>query len=625
MTQLWNYQAWNKALGHHFFRPESAGEDVFLATDRHVLHEVSGLEEAEAEESFLGSIRSICGNGSRDLTGWARQSLLQAKRGGREWRPFCCALLCFQVYVAFQMENVEGEKTAANYWGTMNELLGFGLKSNYPKGLTGELHQSLWRDCMERWANDPAYHGESLGHLVLPPLDCPGHRHIALPLSQALLRREDCLRLYRFFHEQDLRPGESLETETLAFRLETGKPDLSTHAKRVLADPLRRQAALGQLVRLLEEWDGSCPERTKKSPYFMWMRFSKKRPERMQAGVARVGPDELKDTRGAGLEELLKAECRLDEVVYRPLDRSMRLLVRNDSLGCYLEQRYAGPEQELLLLLEGHRQNDVTSLLRHARIGFECLDVDLPKNWRLYWLETPKKLPGLPFFEPRRLSVRPVGGLKLRPGVWMAGAGPAIRISGEALPRVGWLDRQPIDIEAGEIRHPCLSRPGRHQLVIPGRGVKACFQVEEAEELGRFSSPLWEPNEPGWPAQNPGEAEAPAYLLGLQVVGPWPARPMPLPPTTWEEAEPNSVVSTPPPNEPAVEAPEQKAPAVTETSPIPKTVDNRQGLVVRLLVSLRRGVPLVSTSELLEGSRSDHALVRTLSLRLMGEQKETDP
>jgi hypothetical protein len=627
MSQSWDYLRWNQALGHHFFHPGKAGQDVFLAADRSVLQRVSGMEAKQAEESFLHVIRSVCG--PQNPSGWNRSSLAYFKQDPLNFRPPCTGLLCFQVYVAFQMEAIEGERSAYNYWGVMNELLGYELGS--PPPVAYDIHQGLWRDSLERWANNPMYQGGRLGHLVLPPEG--GHfQHIRLPLSQALLTKEDCLRLGSFFYAADLRPGDEVETSTLyelllSTSLETR---LTNHAWRVLDDELRREAALAQIVDELSEWDGSSVDRPKLSVYKMWLRFSKRRPERCRAGIARVCQDSLENEIGAALHDLLEREIVLEGVRYRPpMNRQgIRLLVRNDSLGCYLEQRYLGPGQEALLLLSGSMAQLVLQEFAHKKIPHEEVPIDLPRMWKAIWLETPAPLPPLAkwleFIEPGKISLRPFGGIKLRPGVWMAGTGPQIRVVGNELPQSAWIGGHLVPVQNGVLQHSCLNEPGLHLVVLPGRANRTYLHVEEPDQLASVNPSGWGRAPSAWPIPCEATSNQLDLLQGFQVLGDWPAycKPVPQKPILISATP---VAPVPPPAAAEIQpiATPQSEQSIEQAEAHQDSQDPLdQTLVVKMLVSLRRGVPLVTKEEIDAARQHPHPVVRALSQRLqsMAEQ-----
>lgn len=638
MSQIRDYQWWNNALGHHFFNATRAYQDVYLTTDREVLSLVSGLSPDEAESSFLTAIRTVCSQGAK----WERDGLLYYRVDPLGWRPFCVGLLCFQVYVAYQMEDVADERRQTNYWGVMNMLLGNGLKSGYPGNLTTELQQKLWRDCLEEWANSPKYHEQRLGRLVLPPPYSSWNHHIALPLSQALLRREDCLRLHNFFYAADLRPGDEIGPDSLYHLLlqTTFQPSLTSHAWTVFNDEQRREPALHQLIDELNEWDGATLDRgQKRSLYKMWIRFNKRRPEKLRCGIGLVKHDVLEDEISTSLSALLQNQVSLDGVPYRissPRDY-LRLLVLNESLGCYLDQRYLGPQQEAIILVSGDLGRCLLKELRSAGIAYgEFTEVELPRGWQFIWLEAPLQLPRLPdwlnIFEPSKISIRPFGGVKLRPGVWMEGAGPALRVLGEPLPEFAWIDGHRVEMQQGILQHPCLNKPGEHLVVVPRRGINSYIHVEEPNELATFWPPVWARTEEGWPTPTAAASELPEnHLLGLQVTGNWP-KVAEKKITEPVQRKPEQVADKPslsPPvlidKRPDPPIPQPKEIDIVKLPPVPMELqapDLTQQLLVKMLVSLKRGIPLVSKEELHESKASSHPIVRALAPRLHALHEE---
>jgi hypothetical protein len=241
-----HYNAWNRAIGQHFFNSQHAGQHICLTVDEDTLWQISRdygpplqfVSREQAVDDFVTSVRrEIC------LHGWTL-GVLQ-----RDNHPVFLGLLALQVLAVFKMGHY-GKWTADAYWGRLRELLRDTTKSYIPLRLKPNQHQALWRQGLERWAN--VIQKECWGAVRLPLPESLGvkHDHVGLPKSQALLTLEDLYRLPAFYREAQLRPGEELEVEDIQQDVERllHKPLLfRPYAQRVLRDDDRRGFAYAQI------------------------------------------------------------------------------------------------------------------------------------------------------------------------------------------------------------------------------------------------------------------------------------------------------------------------------------------------------------------------------------------
>jgi hypothetical protein len=250
-----HYDAWNQAIGLHFYGPKNAGQSIFLTIDEDALWQISKdygapiqfSSSAQAVDDFVTAVRrEICQCG-----GWTLSALQPDKY------PFFLGFLALQVLAVFKMREDE-RWTDRAYWGRLRELLQDTSASYMPLGLKGSQHQALWRQGLERWAN--VIQREYWGSVRLPLPGPPGSKrdHVGLPKSQALLTLADLNGLPTFYHEADFRPGEDLEVEVIQQCVEKllDRPSLfRPHARRVLSDD-RRNLACVQIREHLRRWGG---------------------------------------------------------------------------------------------------------------------------------------------------------------------------------------------------------------------------------------------------------------------------------------------------------------------------------------------------------------------------------
>ena len=169
-------------------------------------------------------------------------------------------------------------------------------------------------------------------------------------------------------------------------------------------------------------------------------------------------------------------------------------------------------------------------------------------------------------------------------------------------------------------------------VVVPRRGINSYIHVEEPNELATFWPPVWARTEDGWPTPTVASCDLPGnHLVGLRVTGNWPkvaekkiAEPI--------HRKPEQVVDKPSISPPALIAkppdpliPQPKETDTVELPPVSmeaEAPDLTQQLLVKMLVSLKRGIPLVSKEELHQSKESSHPIVRALAPRLQTLHEE---
>ena len=278
-----HYDAWNRAIGQHFFDSQHAGQNVFLTVDEVTLWRISHdcgppLQFASSEQAvddFVASVRhEIC------LHGWA----LGVPQ--RDNYPFFLGFLALQVLAVFKMREDENWTDKA-YWGRLRELLHDYTSSYMPLELKGDQHQKLWRQGLEHWANVIQEERWGVVRLPLPKPSREKPDHVILPKSQALLTLADLDRLPTFYREADFRPGEDLEVETMQRDVERllDKPSLfRRHAQRVLRDD-RRHLACTQICDHLRQWDGGGRTGTAR----LWLQVRDYDPPELDGGLVAKG------------------------------------------------------------------------------------------------------------------------------------------------------------------------------------------------------------------------------------------------------------------------------------------------------------------------------------------------
>jgi hypothetical protein len=532
-----DYLGWTYAIGNWVFSSEKADEEVFLSVEREALPEIALCAETpvkfassvDAADSFIGAVRKQLGRGA----GW---DLKGQSRGAKP--PGCLGLLAFQVFAAFTMID-DGEWTANAYWPRLNQLLE-DEGSGYPGNLDGNLHQYLWRDILQEWANDEQFQDGRQGYLLLPEREETGKRrdHVGLPLSQALLRSEDRRRLPELYSKTRLVPGEALspvQLRRLAGNELFEASFLTPHARRVLQGE-RAAAALAQICQHLAQWDGTPYEkrtRQRNKAVRVWCRYLEKRGV-VEGGFAfRNDRNNWERIPAVSLDQALAQKPKREGLNYVPFRHEYRLLVKDPVTAMYVEQRECSAGDQVLLLARKqsarHLAGSSGPIVPQKAVGLSTLE-GLPKGWTLFSFgvasPVPRSIswPWREFIESRSASIKLDGGLKLSRSVWLEGSGPVVRIDGEIPERV-WIDGRPIPLLGDSLLDvTILHEAGDHDIWLPGaRNRKLSYRVSPPRIRLAESMAWLKPEGEEWPAQVVGARdEHDGILVGLSLIGHWP-------------------------------------------------------------------------------------------------------
>jgi len=511
------YKTWNDAIGRYFFRPQYAGQRVFLTVDDDTVWKISQgndfplrcAHSDHAVQAFVAAVRDeLCRHGA-----WS----FETPREGEY--PLFLGFLAIQVLAAFKMRE-EPPWSATAYWGRLGELLG-DTTSRRPLGLEENRHQALWRQGLDYWAND--LQQGRWGTVSLPPYAPRGKQrrdHVGLPKSQALLTSADLTLLPRFYHAARLQPGEDVDE---AFLLEQIQPLLKKsslfrpHAQRVLGDDDRKLLACGQIREHLRRghWDEPMGKAR------LWLATDEHAPQRWDGGLM-VGNQVLPEIR---LPEILgKATYSYASgKTFRPLHARYYVTVRDAFHGRWEERRHAKPGDEVLLLTPqrevelGYKhiyyyvaaEEDVTLYYADGSNAPPVHDATtlrgLPQGWCALQFHVRAELSAaMPSWCRPWLYAPPLqllGGLRLARQTWMAGAGPTVLVRAPDGTTV-YIDGFPCTVVGRHVtpQHvPSLEQPGRHTVQIEGHSWLQ-FQVIDTGVLPERMIAGWILQDQGWPS-----------------------------------------------------------------------------------------------------------------------------
>jgi len=510
------YQSWNLALAKFLFNPQKAGETVTLGLDSisfRVAAEASGVSFASGEEAVADFVKAV--RIKLAQSGWEVYSVL------RDY-PACIGLLVFQSLVVLNMARDEDFRETA-YWPRLRQMLGLDPNSRTAP-LDTDVHQQLWRIHLERWANEKK-RGQ-WGRVVLPQKKT-GFHHIALPMSQALLRAEDLARLRPVFRQAGLRPEESLTGSEVERHLGAYLSDslyVRSHAERVLTDEIRRPAALEQIADYLQAWDGSLVERSsghREPIYRLWAGVRRHPGPVLQLGLAQKDKDGLYRP-----SKLRVADPSRLPPGYLPIYTGEWLLVWDSITQIYLEKRAARPGERFVLLASARRAGLLESAL--GTLARSCDSCPAPSGWKALLIQLKDEIRTLPplwasYVRLEGPRLRAIGGLKLGHSAWVAGSGPAIEVSGA---KSIYVDGREVAVRHGRAVSELLDEPGVvHQVWAPGwkRERLLIRVVDPMRARALQSEPWWVAERGAWPVKAHRHTEGPLGILGAELFGPWPA------------------------------------------------------------------------------------------------------
>lgn len=583
------WRDWNDAIGRATFSAEHARRVVYLAIDEEEIGRIGGiefgLEPAEAYESFHTTVKDLIGS-----FGWPDPVRVVKA----EAYPHYLYALAAQVVAAFQMRPDESA-TANAYWRRLREFLGQPPRNEIPEGLGAEVHTALWQN-LKRWANQAE--GERLGRvrlaekrggrrLVAEPVG-------QCLLRRADLEKLRGLFAERGRPDQEPFQGRRLKELVDDARWSLPARYFTKHGGRVLDDPDRFDAAWEQIEaeydRFLTEERPALPPRADAPSTNATSEPTRGQTSEVPArpSFPDVGPSlppatttvRLEIVRGVlsgglyrrGQGPLAREINEVDDVLWRFYLRKERggpkpphkpphddflLTTREDGFGAFFEERdrcRAGDDVLLLVPEYASRQwlDDADPSLftgprrqyrpsrRDDPPGWEPLD-GLPSMWLAMRFKAVEDLSGVTLrgkwvdaVDTRAMGLRAVGGLILRRGAWVLGAGPTVRVVGPGTCDHVLVDGVPLPLDASRQMTPDLG-VGVHRVRLPASNSRVLrIRVTEPSRASPIKSVGWRRVEEGWPSSIAESRRIEAVagsgtLHGPRLAGDWPPRRNPEP------------------------------------------------------------------------------------------------
>ena len=193
---------WNNALAAHFFRPEAAGQPVYLFVTEEIIEEV-GHSLGGGVDEFIDAVRT--GPPGATFSGHCQRAL----RSAHHWRARGLAYPPYIAYLALFVlaGGHEGAFAAHAYYPRLWELLGEHGEGSPP---SFDRMIELWDD-LERWSTHDR--DGQLG--IFEARIVGGWIHVGLPLAQTVLTEAERRALPGVFVEARLDPHAPPSTREL--------------------------------------------------------------------------------------------------------------------------------------------------------------------------------------------------------------------------------------------------------------------------------------------------------------------------------------------------------------------------------------------------------------------------
>lgn len=430
MSGTWGrYDAWNSAIADAVFSPEMQGRPAYLDLEDEMLSmlwERSGRHSATPAEDLAEAVRATL---HLEDDGFPLFAAIQIRldrwsASGRKDPPPVLALLAVLSLAAEAMATGEG-MAAHNYYGRLFQLLGIDDEAaqrrvtNAYRAMADQLWSALnsWLDLQEGLRGTPT------AYPVGP------HHYVGLPLSQALVRKDDRRRFQDLFLTAGLGPSESVGIgemcrlldewiqddqsaagSTLRRLWDTGGQDLKERVASVAALELQAWAGPDAATDLGEIREGHVAS---KSRLVAWLELFLRTRFRLGIDVRGVGSCEAVNVSrssqslsvpgrqleggwlrlvAASLDDHLLSVPLLfsgpeGEVIHHP--RAMYVLVRDETSTLYFERDRVVLGVDCMLLTVRRLAEDLRAALTEiARPGWISRTAEtvpgLPNDWALF-------------------------------------------------------------------------------------------------------------------------------------------------------------------------------------------------------------------------------------------------
>jgi hypothetical protein len=243
------YLSWNDALAGHYFRPEAAGQPIWLYVTDDVIGELGSQRSSTGVPDFVSAVKigppwctanGLCQRALQAFEGWRNRGL--------DYPPYIGYLGLFVLAAG-----LEGDFARHAYYPRLRVLLGEvgdGALPSFARML------ELWDD-LERWSTQDKR--GSLG--LFEARIVGGHIHVGLPIAQTILSEDERQALPKMFADAGFDPTSPPPDDALARMLRAQIVGVLRPRTRELVRTRRDPESYAVLIDTvgdeLARWDGS--------------------------------------------------------------------------------------------------------------------------------------------------------------------------------------------------------------------------------------------------------------------------------------------------------------------------------------------------------------------------------
>lgn len=517
---------WSDALCDWFFRPDLAGQPVYLACDLSTPAAVAlaqGWQLPDPLGDLVSAVRGRVG-ASEPLDPWVRQASRWRSAGSVGNPPWVAALAVTVLAAAGGGRSGDGLVLhERGYYRPLRQLLGLPDGAQ-PRSFDNDVCM-LWT-FLRQWLED-----DLAGSRGRATARAPRHLpHVGWALSQTLLNAGERARLPDFFRAVGALPGEDIGAGALLACYLRWAPRHHRQAGRLVGLD-RASAAAGVLAEVLHQallaWDGRSRDERGRTTLPLLLAYHHSRgalqlASRVPAALAhrQLDVDGQLLTLGASQEYLLlpgdpagalvgmavvgrllpegdsPAEAAVDLQMRLPV-ADLHVLAPSVELGMWAEVAGASFGQQHVVLVRDQVAPAVEQAITDLGGSPTRLTrIRLPLGWRAYQQFEPARVAEVPASLMALLPrggqlVHLSGGLPLdqRARVWLTGGPPDVELPGlpDAQERLLRLDGIELPWPAGgrlRLRGYQLAA-GPHELVVAGRVLRFVLADEAVDQDGR--------------------------------------------------------------------------------------------------------------------------------------------
>lgn len=258
LMEFRKYLELNELLADELFSLKMAGRPVYVGAEDQALSRAF----SEIDTEGIGTYRMLCESVRSTLYlddagispfHWYTDRLKRQKKD-RLQTPPTIGLLTVLATAADHMNAGDG-LAAHNYYGRLDQAL------SVPPGRSQRIRTDYQAHSEELWASLNNWLEAWEGSRGVPTAYSVGHRHVGLPMSQALVREHDRNQLIRIFRAEGLAPGFQMTPRDMEDVLDawvSRVPSPLSHPFRSLwTNVVAREGMLSVACLELESWDGA--------------------------------------------------------------------------------------------------------------------------------------------------------------------------------------------------------------------------------------------------------------------------------------------------------------------------------------------------------------------------------